>query len=71
MQTGLGRRDTERGGDMVWCREAVVVKLHGQSHIHAWWIKIRRDTVEASDPRPDCTAQGSSTRKINLCDFWL
>ena len=46
---------------------------NGQSHIHVWWIKIRRDTLGASNPspRPDHTAQGSSARKITTHNFWL
>ena len=36
---------------------------NGWSHIHVWWVKIGKDTSEASDPspRPDYSAQGSST----------
>ena len=46
---------------------------NGQSHIHVWWIKIRRDTLGARDPspKPDHPAQGSSARKINPRNFWL
>ena len=44
-----------------------------QSHIHVWWIKIRRYTLGVSDPSPspDHTAQGSSAKKINPHNFWL
>ena len=46
---------------------------NGWSHIHVWWIKIGRDTLGMRDPRPrpDDSAQGSSTRKINPHNFWL
>ena len=55
--------------DMVWSRE--VVGVEQWSHIHMWWIKIRRNTLGVSDPspKPDFTAQGSSTRKINSQNF--
>ena len=34
------------------------------SHIHMWWIKIRRDTLEAKDPSPrsDHTAPDQTTQ---------
>ena len=37
------------------------------SHIHMWWIKMRRVTSGGKDlsPNPDHTAQGSSARKKN------
>ena len=43
------------------------------SHMHMWWIKIRRATSGMKDPspRPDHTAQGSSTRKIKPHNLWL
>ena len=46
---------------------------HGLSHIHMWWIKIGRDAMGVSDPspRPDHTAQGSSTGNVNPHNFWL
>ena len=59
------QRQVERRRDTVW---------HGEAAVAEWvvphsrvWIKIRRDALGESDPspRPDCTAQGSSTRKIN------
>ena len=42
-------------------------------HIHVQWIKIGREILAASDPRcrPDHTAQGSSTGKINPHNLWL
>ena len=45
---------------------------NGQSHIHLWRIKIRRDTSGARDPSPtqDHPAQGSSARKISPHNFW-
>ena len=45
----------------------------GQSHIHVWWIEVRRDTSGARDPspRPDYPAQDSNTRKISPHNFWL
>ena len=45
----------------------------GQSNIYVWWVKIGKDTLGDSNPSPspDCTAQGSSTRKINPHKFWL
>ena len=77
----MGRRgrdiETEQEkmrGDGVWCGEAaaVVEQLQGVPHSYRW-IKIRRDTLGVSDPsyRPDSTAQGSSTRKINPHNFLL
>ena len=71
------------GGAEIWrevekCREA---QSHGSgterwqnmwSHIHMWWIKIRRHTSGARDlsPKPDYpAAQGSSARKINPHNF--
>ena len=38
------------------------------SHIHMWWIKTRRDTSRVShpSPRPDHSAQRSSTKNISL-----
>ena len=44
-----------------------------QSHTPVWWIKIGRATLGANNPSPrtDCTAQGSSARKINCHNFWL
>ena len=46
---------------------------HGRSHIHVWWVDIGIDTLGVSDPspRPDCTAQGYSSRKVNPHNFWL
>ena len=56
---------------MVWC--GVERQKNRQSHIHVWWIKIRRDTLGVRDPspRPDHTAPGSSTRNVNTHNFWL
>ena len=61
--SGVMRRDGSSG-----CARA-----DSQSHIHMWGIKVRRDTLGASDPspRPDCTAEGSSARKMNPHNFWL
>ena len=47
---------------------------NGQSHIHMWWIKIKREISGARDPSPkqdNPAAQGSSARKINSHNFWL
>ena len=59
----------ERHGDTEWCREVA----EWASHIHGWWIKIRRDTSGARDPSPrtDYPAQSSSTRTISPYNFWL
>ena len=59
---------------MVWYREAAVQEQAWAVVPHSvWWIKIRRDRLGASDPkpRPDHTAQGSSARKIDPHNFWL
>ena len=64
----------ERQGDSTWHREvAVVVEQARWSHMCVWQIKIGRETLGVRDPSPrtDCTAQGSSARKINFHDFWL
>ena len=63
----------QRGEEMQCVMERQWENGPGWSHIHVWWIKIGRDTVQVSDPspRPDCTAQGFSTRKINLHNFCL
>ena len=38
-----------------------------------YWMKIGRDTLGVSgpSPRPDCTVQGSSARKLHIHYFWL
>ena len=65
------QRQEERRRDMVWYPEAVVAEW--AVHVRMWWVKMGRATLGASDPSPrsDCTAQGSSTRRINPHNFWL
>ena len=45
----------------------------GWSHTHVWWIKTRRDILEAREPSPtpDHPDQGFSARKISPHNFWL
>ena len=61
----MGRRG--RDAEMWRCRDVE------RPHTHVWWIKIRRDTLGAKDPRPtsDHPAQVSSARKISPYNFWL
>ena len=74
MESGIGesgesgQRDEEMG--VAWTGS---LQQNRWSHIHMWWIKIRKDTLGASDPspRPYCTAQGSRARKIKPHNFWL
>ena len=59
-------RDAEMGrrGEKMWCSsERQGRHRHRWSHIHVWWIEIRRDILGLKDPspRPDHTAQRSST----------
>ena len=62
MQRGIERQGEAQRG--MWS---------GQSHIHMWWIKIRRVTLGVSDPgpKPDHPTKGSSDRKICPHIFWL
>ena len=64
IQTGRRGRDPEIGREMVAVAEQAVP--------HSL-IKIKRHTLGARDPspRPDHTAQGSGTRKINPHNMWL
>ena len=70
MQRGRRVGALEMGGETVWYGEA---RRNGWFHIHLWWIKIGRDSLGAMDPspRPDHTAQDSSTGKINPQYLWL
>ena len=67
IQKGRRSRDGDWGReDMVWWWGGGGGSWwNGQSHIHMWWIKIRRDTWGANDPspRPDHATQGSSVRE--------
>ena len=67
--------EAHRGGEMDKCTETqrCTEMWNKQSHIHMWWIKIRRDTLGLRDPshRPDHLAQDSSDREISPHNFWL
>ena len=74
----IGRRhgDIElewRGKEMWYGVERQQQWFKGQSHIHVSWIKIRKDTLGASNPslRSGHIIQGSSVRKIKPHNFWL
>ena len=66
----VGEAEMGAGAERTWC-ESSSSQWEERSHIHMWWIKIRKDTWGVSDPspRPDHEAQGSSARKIKSHNF--
>ena len=66
-------RCTERHREVEICEEAWRCRVawrgaemwNKQSHIHVWWIKIRRNP----SPRAEHPAQGSSNKKLSPHNF--
>ena len=67
----MGRRGGDAENMETWSDSES--QRNRQSHTDKCWIKIGRDTLGASDPRPrpDHAAQGSRSRKISPHNFWL